>query len=283
MSDHPPKNTVKILGSNVAYWAFNPSKTQTIVLVHGFRGTHHGLQNVVDLLGEFCIISPDLPGFGESTPMTQRPHDIAGYSDFVEDFMQQLKLDRPMLLGHSFGSIVASNVAARSPGHLSKLILINPIATPALSGPRKIPTKIAEGFYWLGRKLPGQAGHKLLASKAITLSTSVLLTKTKDKALRKKIHASHLKHFSSFQTKDALAEAFLASISATATDHAESIQAPTLLIAGDIDDIAPVKGQYELERRIPNAQLVIAKDVGHLIHHEAPELAAEAIRRFTAS
>lgn len=280
MINHPRKRTLNVFGSRVAYWVFNPGKSQTIVLVHGLRGTHHGLQNVVDLLDDFCIISPDLPGFGQSTPMTERQHDIAGYSDFVEALMDHLHLQRPVLLGHSFGSIVASYFAAHLPKRLSKLILINPIATPALHGPRRLFTKAAQGFYWLGQKLPANVGHRLLASKTVTLATSVTLAKTKDKLLRKKIHASHLQHFSSFQTRDALAEAFTASISNTATDYAANIQAPTLLIAGDIDDIAPLHGQYALEQQIPDAQLVVAKNVGHLIHHEAPELAAEAIKRF---
>ncbi|HEU5187952.1 MAG TPA: alpha/beta fold hydrolase, partial [Candidatus Saccharimonadales bacterium] len=61
-------NQVKIQGSQVHYWVFNPKRQQTIVMIHGFRGTHHGLQNIIDRLDDYKIIIPDLPGFGASTP-----------------------------------------------------------------------------------------------------------------------------------------------------------------------------------------------------------------------
>src|SRR5438477_13163780 len=128
-----------ILGSDVRYWVYNKDKPHTIIMVHGFRGTHHGLQDIIRALPEYRIVIPDLPGFGDSTPMTGQKHDIAGYSTFVIEFARQMKLDRkPALLGHSFGSIVASHVAASEPQLFDKLILVNAIATPALKGPRKI-------------------------------------------------------------------------------------------------------------------------------------------------
>ncbi len=271
---------IKLFGSDVAYWIFNEHQPTTIVMVHGFRGTHHGLQAIIDELPEFRIIIPDLPGFGESTPMTEYQHDIAGYSASIIQFMRALQLDQPVLLGHSFGSIIAAHIAAYEPQSISKLILINAIATSPLKGPRKLLGKLTSSYYWLGRRLPEGAGHALLASPIITFSTSVIMAKTKDKQLRKAIHKSHLTHFSTFQSRDSLHEAFQASISSTALDYASLITAPTLLIAGEIDDIAPLKGQYVLEKRIANARLVTLPKVGHLIHHETPQQAAQAIKQF---
>jgi pimeloyl-ACP methyl ester carboxylesterase len=271
---------LSVFGSKVTYWIFNPSKKQTIFMVHGFRGTHHGLQTIIDNLSDFRIVIPDLPGFGDSTPMTERVHDIAGYSEFVEYMIQKLDLAHCVLLGHSFGSIIASEVAARSQIPIQKLILINPIATPALQGPRKLFTQFAIAYYWLGRKLPKKVGEALLKNKSVTLSTSALLAKTKDKNLRKRIHKAHLTHFSRFQTRETLNEAFMASVSATAADHAAAITMPTLLIVGEIDDVAPLKGQRKLARSIPQATLIEIAKVGHLIHHEAPEQAAAAMTQF---
>ncbi|MGD8374405.1 MAG: alpha/beta hydrolase [Candidatus Woesebacteria bacterium] len=271
---------IQILGSNTKYWIYNADKTPTIVMIHGLRGTHHGLEDIIKKLPNFKIIIPDLPGFGESTPMTQQAHDIIGYSVFVQEFIKKITPNRPILLGHSFGSIVVSRVAALAPDLISKLILVNAIATPALKGPRKIFTRITVAYYWLGKILPNKIGTALLSSKAITLGTSVLMAKTKDKKLRKYIHKSHLAHFSQFKNRQVLSEAFNASINHTATDFAADITAQTLLIAGEIDDIAPAKGQYTLEKTLPNARLIIIPKVGHLIHHETPQQAAKAITDF---
>jgi len=269
-----------ILGSDVHYWVYNEDKPHTIVMVHGFRGTHHGLHDIIRALPEYRIIIPDLPGFGDSTPMTEHKHDITGYSKFVMEFVRKLELHKPTLLGHSFGSIVASHIIASEPDFFDKLILINAIASPALKGPRKVGSLGAKFYYELGAKLPEKMGRKLLGSKTIVQLTSVMLAKTKDKALRADIHRHHHRHFSQFQTREALLEAFKASINHTATEYALDIHIPTLMVAGAIDDIAPLKGQFELERLLPDARLIVIQDVGHLIHREAPKEAAEAIREF---
>jgi pimeloyl-ACP methyl ester carboxylesterase len=269
-----------IMGSDVHYWVYNEDKPHTILMVHGFRGTHHGLLEVIRALPNFRIVIPDLPGFGGSTPMSQE-HTIANYSKFVVELARQMEFDgKPTLLGHSFGSIVAASVAAQRPELFDKLILVNPIASLSLQGSRAILGLGPKLYYKLGAALPERPGHALLANRIIVRLTSNFLAKTKDKALKAEIHRRHLKHFSSFQTRQALLEAFTASITHTATEFAPSIHLPTLLIAGAIDDVAPIKGQFELERQLNDARLIIIDSVGHLIHHEAPKEAAEAIESF---
>src|SRR6266498_6158240 len=165
---------VRIYNSDTHYWIFNPEQKKTIVMIHGFRGNHHGLYDIITTLPDFRIVIPDLPGFGESTPMTAKKHDIEGYAEFTEQFVQKLKLGKPALLGHSFGSIVASAVAARSPELFSKLILVNPIAAPALKGPRTMFSYGAKLYYQIGAALPEKIGRALLSNRLVVLTTSQL-------------------------------------------------------------------------------------------------------------
>ncbi len=58
---------------------------------------------------------------------------------------------------------------------------------------------------------------------------------------------------------------------------------PVLVIAGADDAIAPAKGQYRFVEQLPDAELVMLDGVGHLIHYEQPQNAADALRRFLGS
>jgi pimeloyl-ACP methyl ester carboxylesterase len=80
-----------------------------------------------------------------------------------------------------------------------------------------------------------------------------------------------------------LYEAYLGSLSGTVTDRAPHITVPTLLIAGDKDDLAPPVTQKRLVQQLPGAELVVIDNVGHLIHYETPSEAAEAIDSFIAT
>ena len=106
--------SASVLGSSTHYWDYgDPAAPTTIVMVHGFRGDHHGLEPVVAQLSGYRIISPDLPGFGESGPLTEVSHDIPGYGAWLGEFVAQLELSGPVvILGHSFGSIIVSGAVA---------------------------------------------------------------------------------------------------------------------------------------------------------------------------
>jgi pimeloyl-ACP methyl ester carboxylesterase len=278
------RREVDVLGSTTRCWIYGPAEaTMTILAVHGFRGDHHGLEPIVAQLPGIRIVSPDLPGFGESTPLRDGRHDLAGYGAWLRALVDRLGLGQGfVLLGHSFGSIVAS--AAMAGGlPASKLVLVNPIAAPALAGPRGVLTRLAVLYYRLGAVLPERLGFGLLRNRLIVRGMSVAMAKTRDAALRRWIHAEHDRYFSGFADRRTVLEAFRASVSSDVSHFAADIRVPTLLVAADRDDITDVDAQHRLAARFPDAELVVLSDVGHLIHYEKPAEAADAIRGFLAS
>ncbi|MFJ5957208.1 alpha/beta fold hydrolase [Paenarthrobacter sp. NPDC092416] len=276
---------VDVHGSNVAYWTYEPvnvtPKTRTILVIHGFRGDHHGLLRVVDQLPEMRIIMPDLPAFGSSEPFVDDEHTVERYGRFITGFMDALGLGpNTVLLGHSFGSIIASHFAAAHPGAIHPLILINPIAAPALEGPKGLMTKLAVLYYQVSAKLPKRLGLAVLRNRAIVRVMSITMAKTKDKHLRRFIHGQHDAYFSAFADRKSLLESFRASVSGNVADVADKLRLPVLLIAGEKDEIATLPNQHKLMGRLPDATLVVIPGVGHLIHYETPTPAAAAIRTF---
>lgn len=263
------------------YWVYHDKpKLPVIVMVHGLRGTHHGLDLIAKQLTGFKVIVPDLPGFGESIPF-ENEHSIENYVKWLKQFMNDLNLDKPpILLGHSFGTIIVGHYTKMYPSTITKLIMINPIGVSALKGSNAILTQLAVAFYWLSRKLPEKTGTKLLSSKPSVMAMSVTLAKTGDKKLRKFIHNQHLQHFSTFANRKVVNEAFGASIHDNVRDVASDITAPTLLIAGDLDSITPLKKQKELVKIFPNAKLVVINSVGHLTHYETPNIVSDEIKKF---
>ncbi|GLJ60411.1 alpha/beta hydrolase [Microbacterium barkeri] len=270
---------VEILGTRTAYWVYGPDDAETSILaVHGFRGDHHGLEPVVAHLPGVRVVMPDLPGFGETPPVPGRPLDLDAFVAWLTAFAAEVA-PGAVVLGHSFGSIVASAAVARGLP-TSRLILVNPIGAPALEGPRGVLTRLAVLYYAAGARLPDPVGTWLLRWPVIVRIMSIAMAKTRDRALRRWIHDQHDRFFSGFSDRQALREAFVTSVSHDVRAFAPRIAQPTLLIAADRDDITPIEAERALRGLFPDARLVELTDVGHLIHYERPAEAAEAIRSF---
>ena len=270
-----------VLGGTTAYWVYGPHDADTTVIaVHGFRGEHHGLEPVVAHLPDVRIISPDLPGFGETPPLPGVRHDLDTYGRWLREFAATVS-PGAVILGHSFGSIVVSAAVA---GGLAtpRVILVNPIGAPALEGPRGLLTRLAVFYYWAGARLPKRAGDALLRNGLIVRVMSESMAKTKDADLRRFIHDQHDTYFSRFADRDVLHDAFVASVSNDVREFAPRIAQPTLLVAAVRDDITPIEAERHLATLFPDADLVEIDDVGHLIHYETPAAAATAIRAFLA-
>ncbi|MFB2583836.1 alpha/beta fold hydrolase [Herbiconiux liukaitaii] len=289
-----------LLGSSTHVWEYGAAgqteearreATTALVVVHGFRGDHHGLEPVIAQLDEpgTRIVAPDLPGFGESTPLAAT-HDVEGYAAWTKALVASVRAESPaariVVIGHSFGSIVVSAaLAGEGDGgtlEADDVVLINPIAAPALAGPRGVMTRLAIVYYQFSAAVPEKLGFAILRSGLVVQIMSSTMAKTKDKSLRRWIHDQHHRYFSAFATRSVVLDAFRASVSHDVSEYAARITAPTLMIAADKDDITPVAAQYDVQNTIPSAELVVIEGVGHLIHYERPVEAADAIRSFLA-
>ncbi|PZF59746.1 alpha/beta hydrolase [Curtobacterium sp. MCSS17_008] len=269
---------VAVDGRTTHYWEYGPDDAaETVLAVHGFRGDHHGLETIAAHLRGVRVIVPDLPGFGISDPLPVS--DIDGYVAWLTGLHRVLGLDRDtVVLGHSFGSIVtAAAVAAGLATRL--LVLVNPIAAPALQGPRALATGFAIGYYRAGAVLPRALGLGLLRNAAIVRAMSVAMLKSHDRELRRWVHDQHDRYFSAFADRTSVLEAFRTSVTHDVSEYADRIDAPVLLVAAEHDDITAVPEQRALAARLRDAELVIVPGVGHLVHYETPGAAADAVLR----
>jgi pimeloyl-ACP methyl ester carboxylesterase len=273
--------SVVVRGVTTRYWEYGSvTSPLQLVMIHGFRGDHHGLEPIVAELGpDVHVIIPDLPGFGSSQALPS-PAGITAYASWLIAFLSLLPGgEQSVVLGHSFGSIVVGAAAASDLVN-ERIILINPIAANALKGPRGLMTRLAVLYYKAAAALPEKAGFALLKNKLIVRVMSNTMAKTQDSNLREWIHEQHDEYFSVFESRDSVLEAFEASVSNDVGQFAPRITQELLMLVADRDDITALPEQKELAAKIPGARIEIVNGVGHLVHYEAPDFAAQHIRDF---
>ena len=292
------------------YWQYGkgmndgtfPEGSYPVLLVHGFRGDHHGLEIIANyllkLIPNVSIISPDLPGFGRSADLPESTLDedsIDAYVAWLQDFVERTNpLGLPLhVVGHSFGSIVTSAFAAAHPNSLALLSLINPISEPALEGSQRVASRLASLYYRAGAALPEKIGYPLLRSQLITRASSEVMMRTKDKAMRRFINGQHAAYFGSFGSRRGVLSAYEASITHTAAEYAAAIRVPVQMLVAEDDDLGTpetARAMYATltSRDLPASstgareRLDMIPEVGHLIHYETPRRAAELIADFAA-
>ena len=290
------------------YWQYGkgmndgtfPEGSYPVLLVHGFRGDHHGLEIIANyllkLIPNVSIISPDLPGFGRSADLPESApgeDSIDAYVAWLQDFVERTNpLGLPLhVVGHSFGSIVTSAFAAAHPASLALLSLINPISEPALEGSQRVASRLASLYYRAGAALPEKIGYPLLRSQLITRASSEVMMRTKDRAMRRFINGQHAAYFGSFGSRRGVLSAYEASIAHTAAEYAAAIRVPVQMLVAEDDDLGTpetARAMYATltSRNLPvsssgaRERLDMIPEVGHLIHYETPHLAAELIADF---
>nr|WP_276584635.1 alpha/beta hydrolase [Brevibacterium permense] len=266
-----------------AAWVYpGDRRRRPLLMVHGFRGDHHGMDLIAGSIFDREVVVPDLPGFGLTAPLDSGS-SLSAFVDHLLALRAEVGRQRgvtPILVGHSFGSILVSHLAASHRDVVDELVLINPITSPALEGPARFLTAVTRAYYALGARLPERVGRSLLSSPVIVRAMSVAMATTRDPGLRSYIHDQHLRHFSSFADRTSLSEAFTTSVAHTVTEVADHLSMPTLVIAGDQDAIAPIGPTRAFVEKLPDVEFVELGRVGHLVHYERSEEAASAILDF---
>ena len=276
-------NKVVVSGVNTNYWFYpattgNTADAKTLVLVHGYRGDHHGLESFAGGLTDFNIITPDLPGFGTSDPLNVE-HSLESYAVWFKAFLEQLNIDQPLVVGHSFGTLVVSASEAKY-ALFSKIVLVNPVAGGRIVGVSKFLFEFVKFYYWIAHVVPEAIGNRMTKTYLLVDSMSAFTTKSKDKVLRKWVKEQHRSHFNSFANSQVVWEAYLASTGNVVTPYVKQIHKPVLLIAAELDEITPVYAVYDFAKTMDNAQVHEIKGCGHLVHYEAANEAIEVMNEF---
>lgn len=257
-----------------------------LLMVHGFRGDHHGLQLIVDALPEFEILVPDLPGFGETPPVRGTcgrsvEHTVELYAGVVAGLARELDFGpEDVLMGHSFGTTIAAAHVAQHRRRWAALVLSAPISSSVFSD-RMLPGAAAVDIYYrLGELLPERAGDALLRASAGVGVTNLTMSVEKDPQVVDYVRDQHRRFFSGYSDRSTLLQAYRASSRHTVADYAEDLELPVLLLPGAKDQLSTPAGQRRLRDALPQGRMEVIRGAGHLLHYERPAQVARAMRRF---
>lgn len=251
-----------------------------LVLVHGSNASLHTWEPWVTELGDtYRIISMDLPGHGLTGRVPGDDYSRAGMTAVVHELTQTLGIDRFAVAGNSMGGGVAALYALEHPGRVSALVLVDSAGIPVERNEDEVPLafRIARMpvisnvmRYVLPRSLVEEGVRKVFVDQSKV--TDEMVARYFDLSLHEGNRDATRIRFADYAARDE--EAFAARLS--------EIKAPTLILWGDKDGLIPVSAAHEFKKRIPQAELVIFENVGHVPMEEVAEESAAAVRGFLA-
>ena len=209
-----------------------------LLLLHGWGTSLDTFAGLIDdLKRQFRITAFDFPGHGGS----DMPPATWAVDDFLAltlDVMAALGVERPSILGHSFGGRVAIKLAAAHPEAVDRLVLVDSagVPPPRTAGRvlRRGASRFANRVGRLGR--PGQAVRRAIVSRIASPD---------------------------YLNAGPLRATFLAIVKEDLRPSLARIKAPTLLVWGESDADTTLADARTMEKLIPGARLLILKNAGH--------------------
>ena len=268
-------------GVAMHYLAAGDPSDPTVVLLHGGVIDCASLSwgGVLDRLAEDrYVLAPDLAGYGES----DRPdvdYSTAWHVRVVESFLDDRGLESPSVVGLSLGGGIAIGLALRSPGRVGRLVPVD--------------------SYGLGRDLPnGQLSWALSRVPQLNRLSLALLARSErltraslggivvdPDAVPDEAVAELHERVGRPEAGEAFRRWRQAEVSSDGyrtdyTDRLDRLDAPTLFVHGEEDELFPVEWARAAADRVPDARIETFEGVAHWPPREAPDRFVETLDAF---
>jgi len=218
----------------------------SLVFIHGAGGNQTFWRNQVDYFkGTFNCFIMELPGHGAA--QGQGVQEIKGYTLWIKGALDELKLSRPFVIGHSMGGAITMDLAVRFPALPKGLVLVSTGARL-----RTVPD-ILDG---IEKAFPETV--ELICERSFAQDAPEELRRFAVAEMMK--NSPHVLHgdFTACDRFDIM-------------EQVQKIDKPTLVICGDQDVLAPIKYSRFLADKIAGARLEIIKGAGHMVMLERAE------------
>lgn len=268
------KNTITINNRKFFYLDNNVPK-RVIILLHGFPGNHLGLIELANYIGgnNYRLIIPDLPACGFSDPL-EKKHNLKNYSDWLNDFLENLSINEATIIGHSFGSRIALVFTNYYPKKVEKLVLITPVLK--VDG---LLNRVISIYYGITGMLPEYLQKIMLSNGFGKKVGDKIIFKSANPKIHEKIINRDIKEIKKIKPRVSI-EIFNEFYKFNLISTGKEIKKHSLIIAGESDRISPLGPIRELVSQLSNVKLEIMKNCGHLLPLEKPKVTANIIKKW---
>jgi pimeloyl-ACP methyl ester carboxylesterase len=250
----------------------------TLLLLHGGPGfDHSGFKPGFTEMAKIAqVVYLDLRGNGRSDGGPANKWCVKQWAEDVHSFCEALSIDRPVVLGHSLGGIVAMVYALRYSDHPSKLVLSSTSTQPVgersfavferLGGSRARDAAIA---FWTQPNEDSRARYEELCIPLYTRTSppaGLYARAVRNPAMRLVFFEGEL------QQLDLL-------------HQLAQIRCPTLIIAGEDDPITPIEDMEDIAAAMPSGLIKLQRfpNAGHGIYRDRPEAFFRLLNDFISS
>lgn len=248
-----------------------------IVLIHGAGGSAREIMQLIGdkLAREARVTALDRPGFGASPPMGGRKR-LKRHAEAVAAMIAAEGIERPIVIGHSYGGAVALRLAVDHPGLAASYLLLGTAShgdVGPVAGYNHIAAAPLIGALFC-RTLPALIGPiQVKAGAARTFHPDPMPTGYVDAAAIPQLFRA-----ATFRANARDLSAVNAELKAQSARYGD-ITEPVVLIAGGKDKTVLTKGHSErLATLLANAQLAVLPHSGHMPHAGDFEILAEHVR-----
>ena len=236
---------ININGYNINYEVAGQGKP--VVLVHGWLANLETMKPLQNYLSKyFKVYNLDVIGFGKSD-LPKEPMSTEDLANFLNDFLDALNIENPILIGHSNGGRMIINLAGRNLRKINKIVLLDSAGIV----PKRKPK------YYI----------KVYSFKFVKNITKLFPNTEMFRNMRERM----LGKFGSSDYKNS-PEVLRKTMSIILNEDQKSvmpnIKAPTLIIWGEDDHDTPIEDAKTMEKLIPDSGLVTYKGRGHFAYLE---------------
>jgi pimeloyl-ACP methyl ester carboxylesterase len=279
-ANYPPADFVAVEGVQLHY--VDAGAGRPVVFIHGGGETLQDftlspLYNLVTK--DYRAVFVDRPGLGYSQRPTDKAVTLPEQTDLIHRALQQLDIEKPMLVGHSWGGTVVLQYALDYPDDLSGVILLGPAPYPMESTPEPFYDRIVR-IPILGdvvlHTLYVPIGYHLVApaQRGDAIAYFAPLDEVPDSYFDMRMAlALRPSHIVAAREERVIYPLGRESVSARLGD----VTAPTMIISGSLDDHV-MEQVPQLDEDIPNSRVVIMDGAGHYIWFAYPERVVDVIQ-----
>ena len=251
-----------------------------VVLFHGAAGTLHDFDYVIDKLAqEFRVCVFDRPGHGYSDALPATRDTAEVQSLIFHDAVAQLGIERPVLVGYSWGAALALRYAFDRPAQTAALVLIG--------GTTHVGTAPRNPLYWILRT--PYASDLLIALGLVPIGRPYMATPLAKVFAPDSTPGEYLERARAMWVRPAPVRAMtrdfhgLAAALRDLRPRYGELRVPLVIVSGDRDRLVDhEKNSLALAREVPDAEMILVPGAGHGLPQARPDAVVQAVRRAAA-